>query len=320
MNHHELPEAELEPLLLDPAGPSVVAIGGGHGQAAALDAIQLYAGKVTAVVSVADDGGSSGRLTETMGIPAPGDIRRCLLALAPEPSLVAELFAHRFQTGDVNDHSLGNLMLAALADLTGDFGAAVAAAGRMLGAVGDVVPTTTTPVGLTARVGGQVVAGQATISKTRGVDSIGLDPADVVAFPGALSAIAEADQIVIGPGSLFTSVVAALLVPGMAEAVMSAPAEKVFVANLVTQDGETWDLDGAGHVDALIRHGRVDGPGIVVVHDGPLDVPPGLQPVRFDDDLVGSWEIQRADIADPRVDWPAHDPIALGRALSRLVG
>jgi len=119
------PEVEtataVDPLLLAPDGPSVVAIGGGHGLAAALEAVQLYAGKVTAIVSVADDGGSSGRLIEGMKIPAPGDIRRCLLALTPEPTLVSELFAYRFASGDVANHSLGNLMLVALTDLFGDF-------------------------------------------------------------------------------------------------------------------------------------------------------------------------------------------------------
>lgn len=311
---------EADPFLLDPHGPAVVAIGGGHGLAAALEAIQLYAGRITAVVSVADDGGSSGRLTRAMGMPAPGDIRRCLLALTPAPTLVSELFAHRFSSGDVSDHSLGNLMLAALAELYGDFDSAVAAAGRMLGTVGDVVGSTTTPVALRATVGGRMVEGQQEIARSRGgVESIELVPADVPANPRALEAIASADQVVLGPGSLFTSVIAALLVPGIASAVMAASARRVFVCNLVTQDGETWDLDGPGHVDALARTVGIEGPGTVVVHDGPLAVPPGHRRVDFDGTMIGAWDIRRADVADPAADWPAHDPVALAQALESLV-
>lgn len=310
----------LEPLLLSPDGPSVVAIGGGHGLAAALEAVQLYAGKVTAVVSVADDGGSSGRLIEGMRIPAPGDIRRCLLALTPEPSLVSELFAHRFSSGDVMDHSLGNLMLAALTDLFGDFASAVDAAGRLLGTVGEVMPATTEPVSLRATVGGSSVVGQAAIARSRGgVEAIQLEPSDPSPNLAALEAIAAADQIVIGPGSLFTSVVAALLVPDLAKVAMAASARKVFVCNLVTQDGETWDLDGPGHLQALSALGGIDGPGNVVVHDGPLEVPEGHSRIDFDDVTVGTWEIRRADVADPAADWPAHDPFALAQVLEELL-
>lgn len=315
------PRTDLDPFLLAPDGPAVVAIGGGHGLAAALEAVQLYAGRVTAIVSVADDGGSSGRLTEALRIPAPGDIRRCLLALTPEPSLIAELFAHRFSAGDISDHSLGNLMLAALADLFGDFTAAVAAAGRLLGAVGEVVPATPTPVGLRATVAGRSVEGQVTIARGRGeIQAIELFPTDPEPAPAALEAIASADQIVLGPGSLFTSVIAALLVPGLSEAVMAASARRVFVCNLVNQDGETWDLDGPGHVAALSRFGGIDGPGTIVVHDGPLDVPVGHSRIDFAEPLVGTWGVRRADVADPTADWPAHDPFALSQVLEALMG
>ena len=315
------PQTALKPLLLDPTGPAVVAIGGGHGLAAALEAVQLYAGKVTAIVSVADDGGSSGRLTEGTGIPAPGDIRRCLLALTPEPSLITELFSHRFVSGDVSDHSLGNLMLVALTDMFGDFGSAVEAAGRMLGVLGEVIPATTDPVVLRAVIDGNGVDGQSVISKTRGrIESIELVPSEARANLRALEAIAAADQIVLGPGSLFTSVIAALLVPELATVVMASKARRVFVANLVTQDGETWDLDGPGHLEALSRWGGVDGLGMVVAHDGPLDVPPGHRRISFDEDAVGMWGIHLADVADPTAEWPAHDPFALARVLESLMG
>lgn len=311
-----LPETQLEALMLDPDGPSVVAIGGGHGLAAALEAIQLYAGRVTAVVSVADDGGSSGRLTGAMGIPAPGDIRRCLLALTPEPSLLSELFAHRFQSGDVSDHSLGNLMLAALTELFGDFGAAVETAGRLLGTVGQVVPATKTPVGLTSVIDGETVSGQVNIALNRGSkQAMELVPPDPEPNLRALEAIAGADQIVLGPGSLFTSVIAALLVPDLATAVMNSSAQRVWVANLVTQDGETWGMDGPDHVEALAEYGGVKGPGTVLVHEGELVVPPGHRRITFDNDQLASWKVRRADVADHSAQWPAHDPFTLSRAL-----
>jgi len=254
------PETVLESLLLDPSGPAVVAIGGGHGQAAALEAIQTYAGSISALVTVADDGGSSGRLTG-LGIPPPGDIRRCLLALTPEPSLWSELFAHRFSTGDIRDHSLGNLILAALTDLYGDFASAVQTSRRMLGALGDVIPVADQPVSLSAVVDRTTVTGQAAIGKRAGhISEVSIDPPDTMASRRALEAVARADQIVIGPGSLYTSLISALLVQMLGPAVMGSKAQRLFVLNLVTQTGETLGMSGFDHVAALAEHVGVEGP------------------------------------------------------------
>ena len=313
-------ETALEPLLLDPEGPSVVAIGGGHGQAAALEAIQTYAGSISALVSVADDGGSSGRLAE-LGIPPPGDVRRCLLAMTPEPSLWSELFAHRFGSGDISDHSLGNLILAALTDLFGDFASAVDTAGQMLGALGDVIPVADEPVTLSAIVDGVPVTGQAAITSREGhISKLKIEPSDTLASRRALAAVAGADQIVIGPGSLYTSVISALMVQTLAPAVMEADAQRVFVLNLVTQDGETLGMTGAQHIDALAEHVGVAGPGIVVAHDGALDVPSDHAAVRVDvaDVARHGWELVVADLADEWSDWPQHDPFKLGRVLEKL--
>jgi uncharacterized cofD-like protein len=313
--------AVLESLLLDPAGPKVVAIGGGHGLSITLEAVQSYASSVTAVVAVADDGGSSGRITSGLGIPPPGDIRRCLLALTPEPSMWSELFAYRFRGGDIEDHSLGNLLLAALTDLLGDFAAAVDTAGRMLGAVGTVIPAAAEPAILSATVGGVEVVGQAAISKAQGgVERLELGPAGLQAHPHALQAIAAADQIVLGPGSLYTSLLAVLMVPWMAEAVMASPARKVFVLNLVTQDGETLGLSGDRHVEALAEMGGVTGPGTIITHDGPLQVPPTVDPVWVRDQGRWGWSVVGADVADQQAEWPAHDPMRLGWTLAELVG
>ncbi len=314
-------ETALESLLLDPQGPVVTAVGGGHGQAAALEAIQCYAGDISALVAVGDDGGSSGRLS-AMGLPPPGDVRRCLLALTPEPSLWSELFAHRFRGGDVAEHSLGNLILAGLADLYGDFESAVTTAERMLGTVGRVIPVASEPIQLVATVDGVKVVGQAAITQRRGhITDLAITPPDVVAGRRALEAVAAADQIVIGPGSLYTSVIAALKVNMLAQAIMGARAQRVFVLNLVSQDGETLGMTGADHINAMASHVGVTGPGIVIVHDGNLEVPPGHEriTVTAEDASRHGWRIVFADVADERADWPAHDPLKLGRVLETLV-
>jgi uncharacterized cofD-like protein len=314
------PETVLESLLLDPGGPAVVAVGGGHGQAAALEAIQTYAGSIAALVSVADDGGSSGRLTE-LGIPPPGDIRRCLLALTPEPSLWSELFAHRFTTGDVSDHSLGNLILAALTDLYGDFASAVNTARRMLGALGDVIPVADVPVRLSAVVDGARVTGQVAIAQSHGhISEVSIDPSDTIASRPALEAVAGADQIVIGPGSLYTSVISALLVQMLGPAVMDSKAQRLFVLNLVTQTGETLGMTGLDHLTALAEHVGIEGPGVVVAHDGPLSVPPGHERVDAvaEEMAKHGWEVVGADLADEHADWPQHDSLKLGQVLEKL--
>jgi uncharacterized cofD-like protein len=314
------PETALEPLLLDPAGPAVVAIGGGHGQASALEAIQTYAGSISALVSVADDGGSSGRLTR-LGIPPPGDIRRCLLALTPDPSLWSELFAHRFTLGDISDHSLGNLILVALTDLFGDFPSAVDTAAQMLGALGEVIPVADHPVTLSAVIEGKAVTGQASITSTEGhISSLEIEPSDTMASRRALEAVARADQVVIGPGSLYTSVISALMAQMLAPAVMEAEAQRVFVLNLVTQEGETLGMSGKDHIDALAEHVGIEGSGVVVAHDGPIDVPPGHEVVwvSAEDAARHGWELVLADVTYAGAEWPQHDPIKLGRVLEEL--
>ncbi len=314
------PELQLKALLLDPDGPNVVAIGGGHGQAAALEAVQSYASNITALVTVADDGGSSGRLID-LGIPPPGDIRRCLLALTPEPSLWSELFAHRFSDGDVIDHSLGNLIIAALSHMFDDFETAVLTAGRMLGALGEVIPVAGDSLTLHARIDGELVSGQRLIAATAGeFEDLWVEPSDVGATRSALAAVSAADQIVVGPGSLYTSIVSALKVKMLAEAVMSAPAQRIFVMNLVTQNGETLGMDGAAHLAALEQHVGVQGPSIVVAQQGEFSVPDGLRPVQIDEEAAAElgWRVVFADVADHESEWPAHDPIKLGAVLGNL--
>jgi uncharacterized cofD-like protein len=324
---------DLSPFRLDPSGPRVVAIGGGHGLAAVLEAVQSYASHITAVVSVADDGGSSGRLTNGMGVPPPGDIRRCLLALTPDPGIWFELFNYRFPGGaddtsdvrpqDVAGHALGNLLLVALADLCGgDFGLAVKQAGSLLGALGTVIPASVEAVRMAADIGGVRVDGQVAVSRTPGgVERLVLGPDGIEANPEALAAVAAADQIIVGPGSLFTSVLAALMVPGIAEAVEAAPGRIVAVLNLVTQNHETAGLAGWDHIRALQVHAGLTRAGGIVAHRGDLAVPDSVNRVEIDAEAaVGlGWDLYEADVAATDVRWPAHDPIKLGAALRHVI-
>ena len=311
--------AELAAVDLDPGALKVTAIGGGHGLAVALRAILDFGADVTAIVGVSDDGGSSGRLSPALAIPPMGDIRRALVALSPEPSLWRLLMEYRFDEGgaDVAGHSLGNLLIAALTELTGGFQEALDTLGRLLEVRGSVVPAAGEPLTLEADVAGHVVRGQVAIATGHGsITAVRVMPATAVATGRALDAIAGADVIVLGPGSLFTSVIAGLRVPGIAEAIAASAASLVYVSNLITQDGETLDLDGDAHVEALVEVGGVRPPDVVVAHDGPLTVPPGLARVAPPQHPPG--RLIAGDLADPSAEWPAHDPARLGAVLRQL--
>lgn len=233
----------------------------------------------------------------------------------------SELFAHRFEGGDIDDHSMGNLILAALTDIFGDFATAVDMAGRMLGTMGRVIPVADRPVTLKAVVNGREVVGQLEIARSRGeITDLSIDPSDTEACVAALEAVAGAQQIVIGPGSLYTSVMAALKVQMLAPAVQASTAQRVFILNLVTQDGETLGMTGADHLTALRRQCGIEGPGVVIVHDGELVVPAGLNRVDLDAEAAAElgWRVVRADVADQDAEWPAHDPVKMGAVLERL--
>lgn len=287
----------------------VVAVGGGHGLASTLEATRHYADDITAIVSVADDGGSSGRLRAAFGIPSPGDLRRCLVALARNPLWTAA-FEHRFAAGELEGHAFGNLVIAGLADSTGDFALALAEAGTVLGAVGRVLPATCEPVELKAVVAAadgepeHFVQGQLKVANTARITGVSLVPADPEASPAALEAIAGADQIILGPGSLFTSVLAAVVVPGIRAALAATAATKVYVCNLREQVPETAGFDVAAHVAALRAHGvDID---VVVCHPGALP--------------EGDLDVKRLEMPVARPDGTAHDPVRLATALRNLVG
>jgi uncharacterized cofD-like protein len=286
-------------------GPNVVAIGGGHGLAATLRAARRYAGRITAIVSVADDGGSSGRLRDALGIPAPGDLRKCLVALAPPDNAIAQAFEHRFDAGELDGHALGNLVIAALAETTGDFTEALRHAARITEAAGVVLPATSTPVTLKADAADGEVEGQVNVSSAGRIAHVSLVPPDAEPPPAVVAAIDTADQVVIGPGSLFTSVLAAVAVPAITEALARTGARKVYVANLRPQLPETAGYDIAAHVEALTAHGvEVD---VVLYDDGAI--PTG--------DIAGGLHSVKARLTG---EGPGHDSARLATALSDLVG
>jgi uncharacterized cofD-like protein len=294
-------------------GPSVVALGGGHGLATALRAIRRYAGSITAVVSVADDGGSSGRLRRDLGVPPPGDIRRCLVALAGDDSIDGAVwstaFEHRFRDGELEGHALGNLVLVGLTESMGSFPAALDQAGRLLRTVGRVLPATVEPVVLKAELTGETVEGQVAVANSRGIRRVQLVPADVAATPAAVDAILAADQVVYAPGSLYTSLLPVLCVTGLREAVAASGARVVQVANLRPQVPETAGLDVADHLAAVLAHGaRVD--TFLYGSGGGLPV----DAARLDAIDV---EVVAAPVARP--DGLAHDHARLALALCALL-
>jgi uncharacterized cofD-like protein len=315
------PEALLAELDIDFEGPSVAAVGGGHGLAQVLQAALRYAGRIDAIVSVSDDGGSSGRLAPHLDIPPPGDIRKCLLALTPDESIWKQIFDYRFEEADVAGHSLGNLILAALSDIEGSFDAALIRAEGLLKASGSVIPAAGEHLRLVADTSEGTLAGQVNVSRYRGrIERVDVEPASAAANPRAIVALETADQIVLGPGSLITSTVAAMRVPGITEAINRSKAHLVYIANLITQDGETIGMDAADHVDALLRLTGVRPPGTIVCNESTTDISLPLQNVSYDAEILATYgaDLTTADLVDHSAEWPSHDPQKLGDVLKTI--
>ena len=237
-------------------GPKIVAIGGGTGLSTLLRGLKLYSANLTAIVTVADDGGSSGRLRRDFGVLPPGDIRNCIAALADEEKLLTELFQYRFEAGDgLMGHSFGNLFLTAMSEITGDLERAVVASSKVLAIRGRVLPATLTDVALWARLAdGRTIEGESNIGGSDGqIVEIGCAPANPPALPAAIAAIQEADYIIMGPGSLYTSVISNLLVPEIAEAIAARKVPRIYVCNIMTQPGETTGYTVADHIESIDR-------------------------------------------------------------------
>jgi uncharacterized cofD-like protein len=308
-------------------GPRIVAVGGGTGLATLLRGLKRHSSNLTAIVTVADDGGSSGRLRHTLGLPPPGDIRNCLAALSDDENLVTQLFQYRFADGgELDGHSFGNLFIAALSGVTGSFDRGVLEAGRVLGIRGSVLPSTLRDVALLADKSLAAdtqsirVAGESRIPSAPGsIRRLQLEPSDPPAHPEAIRAILAADLIALGPGSLYTSVLPNLLVPDLTSAIRNSRALRVFVCNVATQTGETDGYDCLRHLAALEDH---SGPGLVdviLVNDRTEGVlPAGVEWVCADESAAGMVPVHRCDLADPAQPW-RHDAAKLAQALITLL-
>jgi uncharacterized cofD-like protein len=306
-------------------GPKIVAIGGGTGLSTLLRGLKAYSGNLSAIVTVADDGGSSGRLRRSLGLPPPGDVRSCLAALSDDEDLLTQLFQYRFLQGEeLGGHSFGNLFIAALAGVTGSFEKGVVEAGRVLGIQGRVLPSTLSDVALVAeKISTREavrVEGESQIPSVPGrIQHIQLKPADPPAYPDTIQALLGADMIVIGPGSLFTSILPNLLVRDIAQALRASRAFRVFVCNIGSQPGETDGFTCQDHIDALEQHvgqGLVD---LVVINDSvPLDLPDHVEAVTPSGEAHLSLPMYAADVAD--LDHPGrHDHTKLADVLIALL-
>lgn len=314
-------------------GPKVVAIGGGHGLATLLRGLKEYTSNITAIVTVADDGGSSGRLRRALGVLPPGDFRNCIAALADDEALMAQLFQYRFPTtgrdAGLDGHSFGNLFITAMAEVTGSFERALLESSRVLAIRGEVLPSTLHNVTLMGDLreeatpeGVRRVAGESTLASVRGtIERVYLEPDDVPAYPPAVRAILEADLVVAGPGSLYTSVLPNLLVREIAQAVAASRALRVYVCNVATQRGETDGYSVGDHVAALERHvGRGLFP-VVLANDNFAHadrLPEGVEPPRLEIPPDATYTLVTADLVDPQRPW-RHDSEKLARALMRLL-
>jgi uncharacterized cofD-like protein len=322
------------------SGLKLVAIGGGTGLSTLLAGLKQFVGRkdrglwlesLSAIVTVSDDGGSSGRLRNELQILPPGDIRNCMIALSEDSNLLSRLFRYRFRgSGDLGGHSFGNLFLAALAEVTGDFVEAVRLSSEVLASKGHIYPATITDVRLVAELeNGRVVHGETRITGARSrIRQLRLEPEHCLPLPGALAAIRAADLITIGPGSLYTSILPNLLVSEVADAIAGSAATKVFVTNLMTQPGETDGYDHQRHLstirdyapqlnfDYVLLNDRAitDGQAVLYAADGAFQI-------RWDDETaagLGNAEIIRADLLE-NGEMVRHDPERLARAVITCV-
>lgn len=314
-------------------GPSIVAIGGGHGLSSILRGLKLYTENLTAIVTVADDGGGSGMLREDLNMPPPGDIRNCMEALADTETMMQRLLSYRFESGRLAGQAFGNLLLAALNGISSSFDQAVFRMSDVLAITGQVLPVTNSNVTLEATfTNGTSVRGESRIFEFKKaqecpIREVRLLPEHPPALPAALKAIAEADLILLGPGSLYTSVIPNLLVDGISEAIRGSRAEKVYICNIMTQEGETEGMSAADHLAALLKHG---GDGLVdvclcnsqTVSDSMLEryAKENAEPMKVEPDILekmGS-RTMMYPLLDDECEFARHSGVKVAEALMEL--
>ncbi|NPV86566.1 MAG: YvcK family protein [Anaerolineae bacterium] len=306
-------------------GPRIVVIGGGNGLSSLLRGLKFHTHNLTAIVTVADDGGSSGELRKTIGILPPGDIRNCLTALSDDEALLTQIFQYRFAAGaGLNGHTLGNLFITALTEITGSFEEAVAESGRVLAVKGQVLPSTLHDVRLVASVkladgSEKQVRGESQIPKVGGqVNRVWLEPSNPLAFPPAVQAILAADLILIGPGSLYTSILPNLLVPDLVDALRTSRSLKFYVCNIATQPGETDNYTSSTHLRMIEKHLGTRLFDMVICNcrqEGNL--PSGVDWVRLDEELEQNYAVYFADLVDDQNPW-RHDSAKLAQVVMDL--
>lgn len=255
-------------------GPRIVVIGGGTGLSVLLKGLKQYTDQLTAVVTVSDDGGSSGRLKTELGILPPGDIRNCLVALAETETLMDKVFQHRFKQGQgIRGHNLGNLLMVAMTEITGDFVSAIKEVSKVLAVRGQVIPATLESVNLGAEMSdGAVITGETAIRKyEKNISRLFLIPSKCLPVPASIDAIMAADAIVIGPGSLYTSIIPNLLVEGVSDAIMQSKAIKIYVSNIMTEQGETDDFSAQDHIKTILDYAHHPIIDYAVLNSGPID-------------------------------------------------
>jgi uncharacterized cofD-like protein len=317
-------------------GVKFVAIGGGTGLPAALRGMKHHTGNITAVVTVADDGGSSGRLRREMGIAPPGDLRNNIAALADDDNLMTRLFQYRFKTGELEGHAFGNLFIAALANIVGgenpersNLATALTEVERILNIRGRVLPATLDDIAIISHmrlISGQMIRvhGESKVEEIDGqVERIEINPPNVAAYPESVKAIEEADIIVLGPGSLYTSILPNLMVKGIAEALRATRAYKIYICNVATQPAETTGYSVADHVLALERHiGRGVFQMVLANNCFPPktadDVTLYVNAAPDQHEILQRYQVHYTDLVDTQRPW-RHDPYKLANAIQALV-
>jgi uncharacterized cofD-like protein len=305
----------------------VVVIGGGTGLSVLLRGLKTFPVEISAIVTVADDGGSSGRLRKELDIPPPGDVRNVLIALAEVEPLVEELFQHRFSNGNgLSGHSLGNLLLAGMTSITGDFARGITELSKVLNVRGNVYPASNRSIVLHAEMmDGTIVTGESLIPlEKKQIKRVFLTPEKIPPHQAGIRAIEEADLIVLGPGSLYTSVIPNLLVPGVVKAIQESKSRKVYICNVMTQPGETDNYTAADHIQAIIDHCGAELVDDILVHGSPVSkeirtryLEEGAVPVIVDEDRLHAIGVSiiRDHFVTERQNILRHDAIKVSEAI-----
>ena len=303
-------------------GPRIVAIGGGTGLSVLLRGLKAYTDNLTAIVTVGDDGGSSGRLREELGVLPPGDFRNCLVAMSDAESLVAELFQYRFDQGDcLKGHSFGNLFIAAMTGVTDSFDEALLESSRVLAVYGRIVPATMANLRLSVKLkDGNVIRGESNVAEAQGgIERLMIDPPNAAAHSMAVEALRDAQLIVIGPGSLYTSILPNLMVKGISEAIRTSSATKIYISNIATQRGETEGYSVADHHSALTNHTFPHIVDNLIANDNPRELGPNFfgTPVRYSGEPLNGTRIHLQDLTD--ASHPVrHDSEKLARSIMEV--